>query len=103
MVTARRPRKQIVLHQSVPDWHGRIAGSQCSRATGCAACPAEYTAGTWYSAASVAVAVTGTEAVVLAEKCHPLGDQLVSPNNPKGLFILSGGFSNECAFSASTT
>jgi hypothetical protein len=39
---------------------------------------------------------------VLAEKYHPLKEHLVSPHNPKGLFILSGGFSNGCAFSAST-
>ena len=38
---------------------------------------------------------------VLAEECHPCRDQPVSPNNPKGLFILSGRFSNGYAFSAS--
>jgi hypothetical protein len=41
--------------------------------------------------------------IVLAEKRHLFRDQLVSPNIPKGLFILSGGFSNGCAFPASTT
>jgi hypothetical protein len=35
-------------------------------------------------------------------KSRPLRDQLVSSNSPKGLFILSGGSSNGCAFSAST-
>jgi hypothetical protein len=39
---------------------------------------------------------------VLAEKCHSLREHLVSPNNPKVLLIPSGGFSNGCAFSAST-
>jgi len=39
---------------------------------------------------------------VLAEKCHPLTDQRVSPNNPKGLFVLSDGSLNGCMFSAST-
>jgi hypothetical protein len=39
---------------------------------------------------------------VLAEYSHPLNEHLVSPHNPKGLFILSGGFSNGCAFSART-
>ena len=35
-------------------------------------------------------------------KSRPLRDQWVSPNNPKGLFILRGGSSNGCTFSAST-
>jgi transposase len=39
---------------------------------------------------------------VLAEKCHSLRDQPVIPNSPNGIFILSGGLSNGCAFSAST-
>jgi hypothetical protein len=29
---------------------------------------------------------------VLAEKCHPCMDQRVSPNNPRGVFILSDGY-----------
>ena len=44
----------------------------------------------------------GHQYPVLAENCHPCRDQPVSPNSPKGLFILSGGFSNGCAFSAGT-
>ena len=39
---------------------------------------------------------------ILVEKCHACRDQSVSPNNPKGLSILSVGFSNRCAFSANT-
>lgn len=31
-------------------------------------------------------------------KCHPLWDQLISPNRPNALFIPNGGFSNGCAF-----
>jgi hypothetical protein len=29
--------------------------------------------------------IRGVAVPVLAEKCHPLWDQLVSPNNPKGV------------------
>ena len=35
-------------------------------------------------------------------KSRPLRDQLVSPENPRVLYTLNSGFSNGCAFSAST-
>jgi hypothetical protein len=40
---------------------------------------------------------------VLAEKCHPLKDQLVSLNSPEGLSARNNRTSNGCAFSASKT
>ena len=39
---------------------------------------------------------------VVAENMHPFDDEPIEINYPKGLFILSGGSMNRCAFSAST-
>jgi hypothetical protein len=80
-------RKELYGYRGDPDWISITSTPMGGQ-------PKRQSAESAVSPTMIAASRNRTENSALAKKRHPPGVQQVSPNSPKGMFILSGGFSN---------